>query len=336
MKISTGAGFSFSSVYNYDGIVYIGNQTFVHCAEEQKRYAECSSLMICVTDDTSHHEFLHTAFPSDYFKVGSSYEETTQLLLNGTCNVAVHEKSYIQNEILLKVGIRDGSFIMGTKMKTKEPLAIVTRNDDREFSDIVNWVVQALFFGEEQGLTMDLAHCESYTDPTVYGILDLVYMNAVYCVGNYGEIFDGDPNSRGMNQINNGTGMLYAIPFGNLDKDAIMGQVSGSTLANIRKKGSLNCGLVDSHRMGIEYCHIISAALLNGDPTGVKFVTFDTSKISAYIALANGEIDILVGDPIQRRFDFGISSASPGFHFSTPYYYGNEAARQVTSMHALS
>ena len=130
--------------------------------------------------------------------------------------------------------------------------------------------------------------------------------------------------------------MLYAIPSGNLDKDVIMGQVFGSTWANIRNKGLLKYGLVGPNSIGIEYCHIISAALLNGDPTGVKFVTFETSKISAYIALANGEIDILVGDPIQRRFDFGISSASPGFHFSTPYYYGNEAARQVTSMHALS
>ena len=330
MKISTGAGFSFSSVYNYDGIVYIGNQTFVHCAEEQKRYAECSSLMICVTDDTSHYDFLNTAFPSDYFKAGSSYEETTQLLLNGTCNVAVHEKSYIQNEVQLKAYIRDGAFIMGTKMKTKEPLAIVTRNDDREFSDIVNWVVQALFFGEEQGQMKDLTLCEIYTDLTWFGALDLDYMNAVYCVGNYGEIFDGDPNNRAMNQINNGTGMLYAIPFGNLEKDATIDQVSGSTLAKIRNKGSLNCGLVGPNRMGVEYCRIISAALLNGDPTGVKFKTFPTSKISAYIDLANGEIDILVGDPIERRFDFRRSLASPGFHFSTPYYYGNEAARQGT------
>jgi len=34
---------------------------------------------------------------------------------------------------------------MGTEMKTKEPLAIMTCNDDEEFSDIVNWVFQALF-----------------------------------------------------------------------------------------------------------------------------------------------------------------------------------------------
>ena len=89
---STGAGFFFSNVYNYDGMVYLETQTFLHCAEEQERYDECSSIMTCVESSTTHHDFLKTAFPSRYFKVGLSLEEIAEILLNGTCNVLAHEK----------------------------------------------------------------------------------------------------------------------------------------------------------------------------------------------------------------------------------------------------
>ena len=169
-KSSTGAGLTFSSPFNYDGMVYFGNQTFVHCAEEQKRYDECSSLLICVKSSTTHYDFLKsfTSFPSDYFKVGSSLEEITEMLFNGACNALAHEKSFMQNVALLNDGIRDGTFILGNKMKTKEPHAIITRNNDRELSDIINWVVQALFFGEEQGITNDLKLCQDYSELTLY------------------------------------------------------------------------------------------------------------------------------------------------------------------------
>jgi len=46
---TTGSGFTFSSPYYYDGMAYFGNDTFVRCAEEYKRFDECSSLLICVT-----------------------------------------------------------------------------------------------------------------------------------------------------------------------------------------------------------------------------------------------------------------------------------------------
>ena len=108
--------------------------------------------------------------------------------------------------------------MLGDKLMTKEPLAIVTRNDNREFTDITNWVVQALFYGEEQGLTKDSSLYQNYTNLTSR-VSELNFLNAVYCVGNYGEIVDGDKPNRGMNQFNDGTtGMLYAIPFGAMKK----------------------------------------------------------------------------------------------------------------------
>jgi len=323
-------------------MVFLGNETFVRCAEEQKRYDECTSLMMCVESATTHFDFLKTAFPSDYFMVGSSLEELTEMLTNGTCNVVAHEKSFLYDYELLNDGIRDGKFVLGTQLKTKEPHAIITRNNDRQFSDIINRVIQMLFYGEEQGLTRDPNKCEEYTHLTLYEVSDLRFLNAIDCVGNYGDIIDGDPDNRGVNQINNGTGMLYAIPFGNLEKDAAVDQTSIDTLAKIRNEGSLKCGIVESDRsegsiqnMGKDYCRILAAALLNGDPKDVVFVETG-SKINSYIELDTGRIDVLIGDGNPRKFDLMRSSQLAGFQFSTPYYYGASSDDGGVSFYSIA
>ena len=58
----------------------------------------------------------------------------------------------------------------------------VTRNNDREFSDVVNWVLHALFFGEEQGLRQNATECSNSTKVTpVASESELNYLDAVYC-----------------------------------------------------------------------------------------------------------------------------------------------------------
>mmetsp|Transcript_19829 Transcript_19829/g.43151 ORF Transcript_19829/g.43151 Transcript_19829/m.43151 type:complete len:1013 (+) Transcript_19829:140-3178(+) len=334
---STGAGFSFSSPYNYDGMVYFGNGTFVRCAEDQKRYDECSDLLICVVEGSTHHVFVARTFPSDYYKLGSSLEEITEMLLNGSCNIGTYDKSAAQSITVLNDGIRDGIYTLGNKILTEEPLAIASRNTDWEFSDIINWVVHALFFGEEQGLTKNETLCQNYTGLSSHVASDLDFMNAVYCVGNYGDLFDGGGNNRGRNQINNGTGMLYAVPFGDLDIDTIVEPAIDSMLSKLRAEGTIHCGVtipanftgrvIESGKlvgMGVDYCRALSAAIFTGDSEAVKFTTFPDIDNSSFVSLANGTIDVIVGGRVQREYDFESSATPEGFHFSTPYYYGNE------------
>ena len=192
-------------------MVYVGNRTFVKCAEEHKRYEECRSLQICVESDTTYHALLKTLFPPDYITVGSTLDETTEMLFNHTCNVIVSDKTIILIVTWLNNAIRDGRYVMGDKMMSKEPYAIITRNTDREFSDVVNWVVHAVISGEEQGLSKNASLCQNHTDLASHDASNLDFMNAVHCVGNYAEIVDGDANNPGLNEINYGTGMLYAI-----------------------------------------------------------------------------------------------------------------------------
>ncbi|KAL7538406.1 hypothetical protein ACHAXR_011016 [Thalassiosira sp. AJA248-18] len=255
--------------------------------------------------------------------------------------------------------LNERNFTVGRKTATKEPIGIVSRNNDREFSDIINWVVQALFYGEEHGLAKDPTLCQNSTRETSHNVSDLDFMNAVHCVGNYGEIFDGEMNNRGMNQINNGTGMLYAIPFGNLNKDNTMNP--SKTMTKIMNKGSLNCGVVvpddfegnvtvvvpddfegnvtESNKligMSVDYCRTLAAALLSGDSKDVNFLTFRESNNTSYIALANETIDVVVGGRVQQKYDFALSPSLGGFHFSTPYYYGNESAGNDVSSYSMA
>ena len=175
----TGAPFTFSSPYFYDGLTYFGKEEYVACAEEPKRYGECASLRICVLEDSTGHDFVSSSFPPSFFTVCTSLEEATELLLNGACNVI---SAYQTDALKLASSSHvngDESFAVGVHLMTKEPLAIVTRPDDREFSDVIDWVLQALFYGEERDLTRNPSLCLEYDDMTTHRVADLDFLNAI-------------------------------------------------------------------------------------------------------------------------------------------------------------
>ena len=139
-----------------------------------------------------------------------------------------------------------------------------------------------------------------------------------------------------MNQINNGTGgLLYSVPFGNLEKEN--GVDPSNAITNIRNNGVLNCGVLVPHGftgnvtsstrlvgMGVEYCRAFAAALFGGDDDSVEFTTYEESSMNnSYIALANGETDVIVGAKVYKKFDFEEPPSLDGVHFSNPYYYGD-------------
>ncbi len=220
------------------------------------------------------------------------------MLWNEKCNVVANDRSSLLNLVLSEKN-SDRKFVVGDKLMTKEPLAVVSRNNDREFSDIINWVVHALFYGDEQGLTKNSTLCDNNTNLTFRGV-DLDFLNAIYCVGNYGEIFFGGNEGQGMNQINNGTnGMLYAIPFGNMkngDGDLFhIDRIASGELDDFGMKGSLNCGVVvpdDFHGeieestklagMSVEYCRTLAAALFHGDSDLTTVTRFSESDESSF------------------------------------------------------
>lgn len=350
LKRTTGAGLTFTSPYYYDGLAYFGEPAYVECAEDEVRYGHCSSLRICTLEGTTGFDYVKSVFPSHFMLSAPSEEELMTMLQDDTCSVIARDRSRLLD---LAAFAESKQYVVGRKTKTKEPLAIVTRNTDREFSDVVNLALQALFFGEEQGFVRDSSLCETYS--TLTGrVSDLNLLNAVYCVGNYRDLLSHDiaESERGMNQINDGsTGMIYAIPFGAAlplcDGDNFALTAGEAVFGEIRKRGLLNCGVMSPESttgenggataesnsvlagMSVDYCHALAAASLNGDSEAVD-IRFFQSKGIAYGALNDGTVDVLAGARIERKYDFASSESGferGGAQFSTPFYLERDSAR---------
>jgi general L-amino acid transport system substrate-binding protein len=340
---TTGASFTFSTPYYYDGMAFAGNETFVTCAEEIKRYDECSHMVICVTATTTDYGYVAGHFTLDFFVVTTGLEESIQLYFNGTCNVVASSRFDLLNYKSNHLDVLTSSFVIGVDTFNNDPLSYVTRPDDPEWSAIVDWVVQALFYGERQGITKNATLCETNTNDLSYEWSDLNFLNAIYCVGSYDEIYNSSELAQytrtAINTINNGTPMLYIIPYGNLDNanDELFYEMS-ETFARVKSRNKLNCGLLipDGYDgnvsvadglvgMGVSYCQTLASSMLDGNLYGVNYTRFQYAEMSL-AALNNKDVDVLLGVTADMARNFGNGSLD-GVVFSTAYYYGNQTGK---------
>ena len=342
---------------------YIGlDETLVDCAEKRRRFGVCRSLLICVGEKTTHAAYVSSVFPSDFY-VPVYRDAIVNYLLNGTCNVMIHD---FPVETTAKIEARAGRDAFYAKSPAIiEPYSVVTRYEldgGREFGDIATWTITALIYGEAHNITKDPSKCQPYDEfPT--NPADLDYMKAVHCVGNYGELFssfrrqeqssDGGrmlstDMSKDINRLNNGEAMIREIALGDLTEPPSYGRAMG-TLARVRDNG-LRCGVFVPNNfnstleeslglvgLNVEFCRTVSAAVLNGDANNGTLVPFLYSdKEDAYRALNNGTVDLIAGALWEFKYDFRSSNDLGGVHFSTPYFYGNESSTDVLSAYALA
>ncbi len=187
-------------------------------------------------------------------------------------------------------------------------------------------------FGEEHELTKNPSLCQNYTNFTSHHVSDLSFLNAIYYVGNYGKLFDGETNNPGMNKLNHrASKMIYATPFDELENkdDYLLNPTAGNPLLDkIKKKGWLNCGLIvpdgfdgdieESDMlvdMIVDYCCALTAVPFNGDIKAAILSTFLGNDMSYFVALNNGTIHALAGGRIGQKYDLESSSPFIGFLF---------------------
>ena len=87
---TTGVGFAFSTPYIYSGLKYLGDEEMVRCAEEEKRFDECSRLFICASGNGTHAQFIKSKFPSGFYTT-LAQNELDERYLDGTCNTVLHD-----------------------------------------------------------------------------------------------------------------------------------------------------------------------------------------------------------------------------------------------------
>lgn len=100
----------------------------------------------------------------------------------------------------------DGSYQTGSSRYSKDPLALVTRQDDPQWSKFVYWIVAGIFYAEEEGIDQSNA-ASLMPEVTLFGSMySNMLIDAVGAVGNYGEIYSrqaqADVPRGGLNEVN--------------------------------------------------------------------------------------------------------------------------------------
>jgi hypothetical protein len=248
---TTGQGFAFSVPYLHNGLKFGGIPEYVACTDNATMSNDdvCDGLNACVLDGTTHADIIAEKFPDSAITTALDSESLYSYFLSGRCNVIAGEQFDVAESILRNKGY-EGAYSNGLMTHSKEPLCVVTRLDDVEWSDFVNWVLQALLTAEEQGITQRSADLVEPTDVFGEGSrYALAFQNAIRAVGNYGEIYSRTLQSilprPVVDQINKGnTGLIYSLPFGNLN---VIGSDPdpGVVLSNIKSRGFLKCGILN-------------------------------------------------------------------------------------------
>jgi len=319
-------GFSFSVPLVYSGLVFAGVPPFGACANNLSPYfGECIRLRVCVSNVTTHLPIVERLLPRTSIVVT---ETPIRDFLFGLCN-AVTGEAFLLSEAQMRNRGYTGEYEVGENVFSRTPIATVTRDNDPEWSDFVNWVTQALFAAEEQGIMQDNA--ADLPTVSVFGDqFENMFIDAVAAVGNYGEIYERNLEAisprQSLNFINtNGsTGLLYSPPFGEVQVNG-PGPSRGGILEKIASRGELRCGI--SVRAGFadfdqntgnwsgldaDYCYALSASIFNSSES-IAFVNLPATE-ERYMALVTEEVDVLTGGSLNL-----VNDAQ--FSFSQPYFY---------------
>lgn len=202
--------FSLSQPIFYDGLRFGGVPEFVDCAERIDFETEkCKDLRICVLEGTSFEVSVRQLFPSSSIKLIKATRGSEALaneLDSDLCNAIAGGIPEVAKSNMLKMGSYTGNYMVGNELFSVERYSLVTRQDDKQWSTFCNWIVSALLYADEQGITSEMA----YEDLPLIHLFSNDYMgmfqDAVSAVGSFGQIYArhiGDEFQRtGPNDLN--------------------------------------------------------------------------------------------------------------------------------------
>jgi hypothetical protein len=205
LEPTAGVGFSFSQPHFYDGLTFGGIPPYPACADELDVISSsCQDLLICVLAGTTFEIVLKTLFPDRFVVPLESIELSVEGLVNGECNVIAGGVVDVSLTNVRLAGYQ-GNYQTGSSRYSKDPLALVTRQDDFVWSSFVFWIVASTFYAEEEGITK--ATASTMPAVSLFGprFGDMFRM-AIGAVGNYGEIYNRQAQAEvprgGLNELN--------------------------------------------------------------------------------------------------------------------------------------
>lgn len=117
LQKTTGADYTFSIPYLYDGLRFGGVPFFVDCADEFSTTGECSGTAVCVNAGTTDLDILSNLLPRQSIVVLST-DTYGEALSSGMCNVVSGEQIKIA-EITVRAQGYEGDYVVGSNVFSK-------------------------------------------------------------------------------------------------------------------------------------------------------------------------------------------------------------------------
>lgn len=240
---TTGQPLSFGYPYYGAAVVYLGPETYVKCANDQKRYDECKQLSICAVDTPEIRSLITSFFPASFITFGP-FAEAEMSLKNETCNVLVTDTYRIYGSNAgLQDDISEGKYVISDYHISRNLLSSVVRPDDGEWYDIVEASRMAVFRANQLGIRKNESKCPA---DSTNGEVELSFFNAPLCVGNALEVFQ-EHLSQTVLSFNGPNGAyipaIDAPNFGSLNCDDCEDILKTGRLKIINERGYLNCAV---------------------------------------------------------------------------------------------
>ncbi len=228
-------------------IFYTGQGFAVRTDSGIESTSDMGDASICVQGGTT----LEQNLANHFTDIGLAYDsqpgtsgDNLDAFSAGHCEVLTMDTASLAS--IIATLWPDADYIILSQVISKEPLAPAVREDDSEWRDIVNWVVQGLIAAEEMGITranvdqmasnppnqavarlLGVSHRGGEVRTLGFDRVDPQFIQrAIAAVGNYGEIYErtvGDyiPRACTLNDLvinNSGCpdgqgGIMYAFPF---------------------------------------------------------------------------------------------------------------------------
>lgn len=166
---------------------------------------------MCVTEGTTQSQRLKAILPPENLREASDTEETIEWFVMGQCNAIGGGYVELASIDVVQPSFQ-GQYELGTQGFSRESLALVTREDDLTWSLFVRWVVTAIIYAEEEGITRATFQQMPRVGLFAPLIDDGMFRNAVRAVGSLGELWEDVTATSDLART--GRNLLNALPLG--------------------------------------------------------------------------------------------------------------------------
>ena len=167
--------------------------------------------MVCLSEGTTQADLMSEVFPADHRRLLKGTQETVENVFgDGDCQV--YASGVVERSAAAIKTFYSGNYTVGSKVFSRESLALVTNEDDVVFSKLVDAVVNAILYADEEGITQETWGEMPRVDIFHPLVGESVFRYVIRAVGSYQEIWDKYASPQGIER--DGRNMLNTIPLG--------------------------------------------------------------------------------------------------------------------------